>query len=107
MWWGGFSEDTQVEQQYQQTYVLIPMWWGGFSETYSAGVWFGVLSLNPHVVGRFFRVKDLGEELIQIVLIPMWWGGFSERQGRRKTTYHRVLIPMWWGGFSELATVLQ
>ena len=35
--------------------------------------------LNPHVVGRFFRVKNvLVYEDAGWVLIPMWWGGFSE-----------------------------
>ena len=35
--------------------VLIPMWWGGFSEL-RTDIKFGEdWSLNPHVVGRFFR----------------------------------------------------
>ena len=37
------------------------------------------MSLNPHVVGRFFRDLKTNElEPDTRVLIPMWWGGFSE-----------------------------
>ena len=36
------------------------------------------LRLNPHVVGRFFRVYLLSFYFVLLVLIPMWWGGFSE-----------------------------
>ena len=83
--------------------VLIPMWWGGFSELNA--VINGALqgSLNPHVVGRFFRVTGLeGTLYAQEVLIPMWWGGFSERMAfERYFIASGVLIPMWWGGFSE------
>ena len=36
-------------------------------------------SLNPHVVGRFFRgISWFVFRLTNNVLIPMWWGGFSE-----------------------------
>ena len=36
-------------------------------------------SLNPHVVGRFFREwLRIDIQLGDSVLIPMWWGGFSE-----------------------------
>ena len=67
------------------------------------------LSLNPHVVGRFFRVEtNLKERQKAEVLIPMWWGGFSEgffsKQVRKST---KVLIPMWWGGFSESGGVFS
>ena len=38
-----------------------------------------VEGLNPHVVGRFFRVSDVIFGIpTAYVLIPMWWGGFSE-----------------------------
>ena len=38
-----------------------------------------VRRLNPHVVGRFFRAQMRGTYLTRTyVLIPMWWGGFSE-----------------------------
>ena len=38
------------------------------------------MGLNPHVVGRFFRVSvgTLKPTKMVTVLIPMWWGGFSE-----------------------------
>ena len=61
--------------------VLIPMWWGGFSEHLNRLKWVLYASLNPHVVGRVFRVSNeirCGHR--RIVLIPMWWGGFSEFQ---------------------------
>ena len=55
MWWGGFSE-SDVGQAIMIAYaVLIPMWWGGFSEKKRAEAIREALSLNPHVVGRFFR----------------------------------------------------
>ena len=39
----------------------------------------GGLCLNPHVVGRFFRVfYSMLAQGQREVLIPMWWGGFSE-----------------------------
>ena len=37
--------------------VLIPMWWGGFSELLLAAQFMPLKSLNPHVVGRFFRER--------------------------------------------------
>ena len=59
-------------------------------------------SLNPHVVGRFFREVQYEAEVDAYVLIPMWWGGFSEMLMRSILLYRKsVLIPMWWGGFSE------
>ena len=37
------------------------MWWGGFSEDKQAINLVASLSLNPHVVGRFFRgMEDVG-----------------------------------------------
>ena len=59
--------------------------------------------LNPHVVGRFFRESlDELNAIINDVLIPMWWGGFSEpARLYRLGNGMEVLIPMWWGGFSE------
>ena len=55
------------------------MWWGGFSELVWVSTWQAVVSLNPHVVGRFFRASYIAEIIIKMmVLIPMWWGGFSE-----------------------------
>ena len=36
--------------------VLIPMWWGGFSEYTRNSATENMNRLNPHVVGRFFRV---------------------------------------------------
>ena len=32
MWWGGFSEVINKNNDEQAKKVLIPMWWGGFSE---------------------------------------------------------------------------
>ena len=55
MWWGGFSEPARLYRLGNGMEVLIPMWWGGFSETQSLSLHKGALSLNPHVVGRFFR----------------------------------------------------
>ena len=57
MWWGGFSERHLYYAYVKTYYVLIPMWWGGFSEITIAETEVSVLGLNPHVVGRFFRVK--------------------------------------------------
>ena len=62
------------------------MWWGGFSERKeiitSAEAFFG---LNPHVVGRFFRVEARkATKQDRMVLIPMWWGGFSELKTRKE-----------------------
>ena len=37
--------------------VLIPMWWGGFSEVKCVQKCRRLMSLNPHVVGRFFRER--------------------------------------------------
>ena len=60
------------------------------------------MSLNPHVVGRFFRALNVTKEIFeQWVLIPMWWGGFSESTWNLPKKQSAVLIPMWWGGFSE------
>ena len=83
------------------------MWWGGFSEeawSYNGETY---VSLNPHVVGRFFREWVILRRWSVIgVLIPMWWGGFSERKGLDYyVTFDYVLIPMWWGGFSEAIKV--
>ena len=60
-------------------------------------------SLNPHVVGRFFRgISWFVFRLTNNVLIPMWWGGFSEDAHTGTIEFElQVLIPMWWGGFSE------
>ena len=100
MWWGGFSELTDMRGN-KKIWVLIPMWWGGFSEVWEHAPE-GTLGLNPHVVGRFFRVNgDTGWVEITKVLIPMWWGGFSETEWVRSLLLIEVLIPMWWGGFSE------
>ena len=58
MWWGGFSENRHISAFKAFIDVLIPMWWGGFSELRQDG--YKVLadfSLNPHVVGRFFRER--------------------------------------------------
>ena len=58
------------------------MWWGGFSEPTLSLLSSTFGSLNPHVVGRFFRVVAAGAVVVgAIVLIPMWWGGFSESGG--------------------------
>ena len=39
------------------------------------------MSLNPHVVGKFFRAETIRFSLkLAEVLIPMWWGSFSETQ---------------------------
>ena len=55
------------------------MWWGGFSEKASNFKKQKETGLNPHVVGRFFRVCLIVEYPLYFgVLIPMWWGGFSE-----------------------------
>ena len=82
MWWEGFSEATEFKAQKAKELVLIPMWWGGFSEIgckLHSMHWMG---LNPHVVGRFFRVKAIWDKGgSRDVLIPMWWGGFSESGG--------------------------
>ena len=65
------------------------------------------ISLNPHVVGRFFREIQLSYSFRTNVLIPMWWGGFSESVNRRICFNLEVLIPMWWGGFSESGGVFS
>ena len=80
------------------------MWWGGFSEQKLLVQQITTTSLNPHVVGRFFRVPIAGFSACAFsVLIPMWWGGFSEYSNYRILEgCEMVLIPMWWGGFSEL-----
>ena len=57
MWWGGFSEGNESERPNQGRSVLIPMWWGGFSEKLLALKSKKKRSLNPHVVGRFFRER--------------------------------------------------
>ena len=56
MWWGGFSEKLKNLFQMWLKKVLIPMWWGGFSEEKIPEVIPFIRGLNPHVVGRFFRV---------------------------------------------------
>ena len=56
MWWGGFSEDNNIAEKAAIEFVLIPMWWGGFSELRGMRLPNIHLRLNPHVVGRFFRV---------------------------------------------------
>ena len=60
MWWGGFSERIFMLPR-RVIKVLIPMWWGGFSEFKGFEAVFEILSLNPHVVGRFFR-EPVSEE---------------------------------------------
>ena len=79
MWWGGFSESGFHMDIVNLKAVLIPMWWGGFSEKLQKSKNLKSLSLNPHVVGRFFRGVDIISPMLKSkVLIPMWWGGFSE-----------------------------
>ena len=56
MWWGGFSEWKIFLKQTEFVHVLIPMWWGGFSESSFNSSLLPMYGLNPHVVGRFFRV---------------------------------------------------
>ena len=56
MWWGGFSESLLTLLLVASVAVLIPMWWGGFSELRITGN-SEVISLNPHVVGRFLRER--------------------------------------------------
>ena len=55
MWWGGFSELLVLLKYWSRWLVLIPMWWGGFSEFIDNKAFGKSYSLNPHVVGRFFR----------------------------------------------------
>ena len=51
-------------------------------------------SLNPHVVGRFFRVVKLDKLYpYEQVLIPMWWGGFSENNREQNPQYSPSLNP--------------
>ena len=65
------------------------------------------MGLNPHVVGRFFRVYTTWKySIYRYVLIPMWWGGFSEDDLSEGLIGGKVLIPMWWGGFSEAVVVV-
>ena len=61
------------------------MWWGGFSERCAEEGKGVEVSLNPHVVGRFFRGEIFTSKKFLRVLIPMWWGGFSER---KRDEYH-------------------
>ena len=58
MWWGGFSELNKYANMLHNA-VLIPMWWGGFSEDETCKPYPYRQSLNPHVVGRFFRAAIL------------------------------------------------
>ena len=108
MWWGGFSEAWHSLHFESHRWVLIPMWWGGFSELAEGRNYAINRSLNPHVVGRFFRDTD-GAEFAETmcVLIPMWWGGFSEPKDLPCWIAYHVLIPMWWGGFSESGGVFS
>ena len=59
MWWGGFSEFYAESAKEFADNVLIPMWWGGFSEESRLQLILSCQSLNPHVVGRFFRAFGL------------------------------------------------
>ena len=69
------------------------MWWGGFSEHIDwQDVWDDEC-LNPHVVGRFFRVRQIEDLADHCVLIPMWWGGFSEIQSNGQSAYTQSLNP--------------
>ena len=55
---GRFFRGTNVLRTPSKRIVLIPMWWGGFSEmaTFNDNR-MAFESLNPHVVGRFFRER--------------------------------------------------
>ena len=79
MWWGGFSEFVaEAGKELEQS--LNPHVVGRFFRAVLNKVLpkaYG--GLNPHVVGRFFRVNLVASlKLSEEVLIPMWWGGFSE-----------------------------
>ena len=52
------------------------MWWGGFSETNAVGGNGYVPGLNPHVVGRFFRVNGSRPDKTAISLNPHVVGRF-------------------------------
>ena len=52
------------------------MWWGGFSEFISMWDKGGSVSLNPHVVGRFFREVFASLSKLQMGLNPHVVGRF-------------------------------
>ena len=52
------------------------MWWGGFSEGVTFAKWNPETSLNPHVVGRFFRGFVHADSVIYTCLNPHVVGRF-------------------------------
>ena len=74
--------------------VLIPMWWGGFSEPNSLDK-ARLKSLNPHVVGRFFRAQAKETKRPRRGLNPHVVGRFfRERRGVFFIKFSRLKWPI-------------
>ena len=87
MWWGGFSEILAHNTKYGLLRVLIPMWWGGFSEFFFILLTTSHSSLNPHVVGRFFRGRtDMNTYQVKYGLNPHVVGRFFRGKSAWNTT---------------------